>query len=159
MIVPDTGERYLSKVHNDEWMRDNHLLDPSAQRVSDAVSTKGRGVQRLHAVQVDEPVRRALQLVEQHDITQIPVFRGKELVGTIYDSELLKRVLENSGVLDQPAATLMGDPLPVVDADEPLTNVTRLLATRTPAVLVRMDGAVTGILTRFDMLQFIAGNE
>ena len=159
VIVPDTGERYLSKVHSDEWMRDNHLLDPAAQRVIDAVGTKGRTVQRLHAVQADEPVRRALQLVEQHDITQIPVFRGKELVGTIYDSELLKRVLENSGVLDQPAATLMGDPLPVVDADEPLTNVTRQLASRTPAVLVRMDGAVTGILTRFDMLQFIAGNE
>jgi cystathionine beta-synthase len=159
VILPDTGERYLSKVHNDEWMRDNHLLDPSAQRVVDVVGTKGRTVQRLHAVQADEPVRRALQLVEQHDITQIPVFRGKELVGTIYDSELLKRVLENSGVLDRPAETLMGDPLPVVDAEEPLTSVTRLLAGRTPAVLVRMDGAVTGILTRFDMLQFIAGNE
>jgi len=159
VIVPDTGERYLSKVHSDEWMRDNHLLDPESQRVFDVVGAKGRTTQRLFSVQADEPVRRALQLVEQHDITQIPVFRGKDLVGTIYDNELLKRVLENSGVLDQRADTLMGEPLPVIGAEEPLSNVTRLLASRTPAVLVRIDGAVSGILTRFDMLQFIAGNE
>jgi len=159
VIVPDTGERYLSKVHSDEWMRDNHMLDPDAQRVQDVVSGKGRTVSRLLSVQADEPVRRALQLVELHDITQIPVFRGKELVGTVYDSELLKRVLENSGVLDQPASTLMSDPLPVVDAGEPLTSVTRQLASRTPAVLVRENGTFTGILTRFDMLQFIARKE
>jgi cystathionine beta-synthase len=159
VLLPDTGERYLTKVHSDEWMRDNHLLDPAATRVHDMMDAKGRGVPRLLAVQADEPVRRALQIVEQHDITQIPVFRGKELVGTVYDNELLKRVLENSSVLEQKISALMGDPLPVVGADEPLSSVTRLLATRTPAVLVRENGDVTGILTRFDMLQFIAENE
>jgi predicted transcriptional regulator len=46
-----------------------------------------------------------------------------------------------------------------VSADEPVERVTRLLAARNPAVLVRVDGAVAGILTRFDMLQFIAGVE
>ncbi len=159
VLLPDTGERYLTKVHSDEWMRDNHLLDPEAQSISDVVGAKGRGVPRLLSVQADDPVRRALQLVEQHDITQIPVFRGAELVGTVYDNELLKRVLENSGVLDQKVEVMMGDPLPVVPANEPLSAVTRLLAGRTPAVLVRENGAFTGILTRFDMLQFIAGNE
>jgi len=159
VLLPDTGERYLTKVHSDEWMRDNHLLDPEAQSIADVVGAKGRGVPKLLAVQADEPVRRALQLVEQHDITQIPVFRGAELVGTVYDNELLKRVLENSGVLDQKVEVMMGDPLPVVAAGEPLSAVTRLLAGRTPAVLVRENGHYTGILTRFDMLQFIAGNE
>ena len=159
VLLPDTGERYLSKVHSDEWMRDNHLLDPEAQSIADVVGSKGRGVPRLLLVQADEPVRRALQLVEQHDITQIPVFRNGELVGTVYDNELLKRVLENSGVLDQKIEVLMGDPLPVVAAGEPLASVTKMLAGRNPAVLVRENGAYTGILTRFDMLQFIAGRE
>jgi cystathionine beta-synthase len=159
VLLPDTGERYLTKVHSDEWMRDNHLLDPEAQSIADVVGAKGRGLPRLLSVQADEPVRKALQLVEQHDITQIPVFRGTELVGTVVDSELLKRVLENSGVLDQKVEVLMGDPLPVVAAGEPLTSVTKMLAGRNPAVLVRENGAYTGILTRFDMLQFIAGKE
>ncbi|MEO5618099.1 MAG: cystathionine beta-synthase [Candidatus Eisenbacteria bacterium] len=159
VLLPDTGERYLTKVHSDEWMRDNHLLDLEAQSIADVVGSKRRGVPSLLLVQADEPVRRALQLVEQHDITQIPVFRAGELVGTVYDNDLLKRVLENSGVLDQKVEVLMGDPLPVVAAGEPLTNVTRMLAGRNPAVLVRENGAYTGILTRFDMLQFIAGRE
>ena len=159
VLLPDTGERYLTKVHSDEWMRDNHLLDPEITRVHEVLGTKGRKLPRLLSVEADEPVRRALQLVEQHDITQIPVFRKGQLVGTVFDNELLKRVLENSQVLDQQVATLMGEPLPVVDAGEPVSHVTNLLTSRTPAVLIREDGHVKGILTRFDMLQFIAGNE
>ena len=157
VLLPDTGERYLTKVHSDEWMRDNHLLDPAATRVLDVVTAKGRVIPRLMSVQADEPARRALSLIEQHNVSQIPVFRGREVAGTLYDNEILKRVLENAAVLDQPVATLMGDPLPVVNSDEPLETVTRLMAARNPAVLVREHGDVIGILTRFDMLQFIAG--
>jgi predicted transcriptional regulator len=53
----------------------------------------------------------------------------------------------------------MAEPLPVVASDEPVDRVTRLLASRNPAVLVRHNGGVVGILTRFDMIQFIAGSE
>jgi cystathionine beta-synthase len=157
VLLPDTGERYLTKVHSDEWMRDNHLLDPAATRVLDVVTGKGRVIPRLMSVQAEEPARRALSLIEQHNVSQIPVFRGREVAGTLYDNEILKRVLENAAVLDQPVSTMMGDPLPVVSSDEPVDTVTRLLAARNPAVLVREHGDVVGILTRFDMLQFIAG--
>jgi len=159
VLLPDTGERYLSKVHSDEWMRDNHLLDPAVTRVSDVVGGKGRKLPRLLTVSAGEPLRKALALVEQHDITQIPVMRGGAVLGTLVDSEILKRVLEDATSLDQPVESLMGDALPVVRSDEPVEHVTRLLATRIPAVLVSDNGTVTGILTRFDMLQFIAGGE
>jgi cystathionine beta-synthase len=157
VLLPDTGERYLTKVHSDEWMRDNHLLDPAVTRVSDVVGGKGRKIPALLTVNAGEPLRKALALVEKHDITQIPVLRGGSVVGTLFDNEILKRVLEDSSVLDQPVESLMGDPLPVVRNDEPVEHVTRLLASRNPAVLVSDNGKVTGILTRFDMLQFIAG--
>ncbi|HYM81782.1 MAG TPA: cystathionine beta-synthase [Candidatus Limnocylindria bacterium] len=159
VLLPDTGERYLSKVHNDAWMRDNHMLDPSATRVHDLVGGKARALPPLLAVQADDPLRKALALVEQHNITQIPVMKGREVVGTIYDSEILKSVLADSAALDQPVASRMDEPLPVVGSDEPVDRVTRLLASRNAAVLVRENGAVVGILTRFDMLQFIAGGE
>jgi cystathionine beta-synthase len=157
VLLPDTGERYLSKVHSDEWMRDNHLLDPAITRVSDVVGGKGRKIPGLVSVSAGEPLRKALALVQQHDITQIPVLRGSQVVGTLFDNEILKRVLEDSSSLDQPVESLMAEPLPVVRNDEPVDQVTRLLATRNPAVLVSDNGKVTGILTRFDMLQFIAG--
>jgi cystathionine beta-synthase len=159
VLLPDTGERYLSKVHNDAWMRDNHLLDPRATRVSDVVGGKSRGLPTLLSVQAHEPVRKALALVEQHQVTQLPVFRGEEVVGTVYDSDILKIALSDSAALDKPVEILMAEPLPSVGTEEGVDEVTRLLASRNPAVLVRSNGAVVGILTRFDMLQFIAGGE
>ena len=140
-------------------MRDNHLLDPSVTRVVDIVTGKGRGLPRLICVQVGDPLRKALALVEQHDVNQIPVFRGSEVAGTLYDSDILKTLLQDGSALDRPVEQLMDAALPVVASDELLGEVTRLLAARNPAVLVRENGAVTGILTRFDMIQFIAGGE
>ena len=159
VIVPDTGERYLSKVHNDAWMRDNHLLDPSAATVRDLVGSKSRTMPALMSVQTGEPLRRALALVEQHDVTQVPVLRGVEVVGTLYDSDILRAALGDPAALEKPVEGWMAEPLPIVSDVEPVERVTRLLAARNPAVLVRVDGTVAGILTRFDMLQFIAGAE
>ena len=156
VVIADTGERYLSKVHSDEWMRDNHLLDPASTRVALLVSSKSPRVPRLLSIQAGEPLRKALGLVEHHDITQIPVLRGEEVVGTLYDSELLKTALADPKTLDRPVESMMHEPLPVVASDEAMDRVTKLLA-RNPAVLVRQNGSVVGILTRYDMLQFIAG--
>jgi cystathionine beta-synthase len=159
VLLPDTGERYLSKVHNDAWMRDNHLLDPSATRVRDVVGDKMRPVPKLLSVETGEPLKRALALIEQYDVTQIPVLRESRPVGTLFDSDILKTVLADPGAVERPVEELMQEPLPVVGSDEPLDRVTRLLIAKTPAVLVSDNGAMVGILTRFDMLQFIAGRE
>ena len=159
VLLPDTGERYLSKVHNDAWMRDNHLLDPSATRALDLVENKRRAVPGLLMVEVGQPLKRALALIEQYDVTQIPVFRDKEPVGTLFDNDILKTALADPSAVDRPVEEWMAEPLPVVGSDEPVDRVTRLLASRNPAVLVRHNGGVVGILTRFDMLQFIAGGE
>ena len=123
------------------------------------MSAKANRLPPLLKVEAGELVRRALTLVEQNEVTQLPVFRAGEVIGTVYDNEILKVVLGDAAALDRPVESLMSDPLPVVRSDQPVDDVTRLLAARNPAVLVREDGAVVGILTRFDMLQFIAGGE
>ena len=89
------------------------------------------------------------------------MFRGGEVVGTLYDSDILKaRAAGLRRRSTSRSRSLMAEPLPVVrERRAGRTRVTRLLAARNPAVLVRENGAVIGILTRFDMLQFIAGGE
>jgi len=136
VILPDTGERYLSKVHNDEWMRDNHLLDPSATSAKDLVGSKSRGLPALMSVQAGESLKRALALVEQHNVTQIPVFRGSELVGTLYDNDILRAALADPTALEKPVEGWMSDPLPVVASGDPLERVTR---TRVELRAVRRD--------------------
>jgi cystathionine beta-synthase len=159
VLLPDTGERYLTKVHNDEWMRDNHLLDPSSVRVGTIAAGKTLRVRTLFKVDSGEPLKRALALIQQHDVSQLPVFRGADVVGTLEEGDVLRSALADATSLERPLDSIMGPPLPIVGADEPADVVTRLLASRSPAVLVKSDGAVRGILTRFDMLQFIVGGE
>jgi cystathionine beta-synthase len=158
VLVPDTGERYLSKVHNDEWMRDNHLLDPTSAFAGQVVETKSRKLPRLVSVASGTALRQALALIEQHEVSQIPVFQGNRVIGTLEESDILKVAMADRAAIEKPVDALMKAPLPVVPAGEHLEHVTRLLA-REPAVLVQRDGAIVGILTRFDMLQFIAGVE
>ena len=159
VLLPDTGERYLTKVHNDEWMRDNHLLDLSATRVSGLLSGKTLRLRQLISVESGQPLRRALTLIEQHDVSQLPVLRGSEIVGTLEEGEVLRTALASPESLEKKVDEFMSPPLPIVGGDEPAEAVAKLLASRNAAVLVRSDGAVTGILTRYDMLKFIAGGE
>jgi len=158
VLLPDTGERYLSKVHNDAWMRDNHLLDPASVRVRDVIGSKTRALPGLVSVEAGEPLKRAIALIQQYDVSHIPVFRDQEPVGTLHEADILKTALADPRAVEYPVDQWMHEPLPVVTPDEPVDRVARLMAARTPAVLVR-DGAFVGILTRFDMLQFIAGGE
>jgi len=159
VLLPDTGERYLTKVHNDEWMRDNHLLDPSSTRASNLVAGKAPRLRQLISVSSGQPLRRALALIEEHDVSQLPVIKGGEVVGTLDEGEVLRTVLSDPGSLERPLDAIMGPPLPVVAGEESADAIAKLLASRNPAVLVGSAGTVTGILTRFDMLQFIAGGE
>ncbi len=157
VLLPDTGERYLTKVHNDEWMRDNHLLDPAMTRAGSIASAKDVRVRTLHSVQSGEPLRRALALIEEHDVSQLPVMKGGEVVGTLEEGEVLRVALADAGSLDRPVDAIMAAPLPVVASDESADIVAKLLTAKHAAVLVRDHGVISGILTRFDMLQFIAG--
>jgi cystathionine beta-synthase len=159
VLLPDTGERYLSKVHNDEWMRDNHLLDLRAARVEHLVAGKAPRLRQVISVSPGEPLKRALALIEEHDVSQVPVMHNGDVVGTLAEEEVLRVALSDRAAMDRPVDSIMGPPLPVVASDEPADAVTRLLAARNAAVLVRAGGVVTGILTRFDMLKFLAGGE
>jgi len=158
VLLPDTGERYLTKVHNDEWMRDNHLLDPRAASAGMVVESKARNLPRLISLASGSPLKQALALLQQHNISQIPVFRGLEVVGTLDESDILRLAISDHDAIDRPIDAWMKPPLPVVNADEHVDIITRLLS-REPAVLVRRDGQIAGILTRYDMLQFIARGE
>jgi cystathionine beta-synthase len=97
VLLPDTGERYLTKVHNDEWMRDNHLLDPSIGARRQHRRGQGGALRTLFKVEAGEPLKRALALIQQHDVSQLPVFRGPEVVGTLEEGDVLRTVLADAG--------------------------------------------------------------
>ena len=154
-ILPDTGERYLSKIYNDEWMRENRLLEPERLTAGDMIERKDGGAPPLVAVTPETLVREALALVTTHDISQLPVLEGDVCVGSLSEGTLMARVIEDPSMLDRPVASLMDAPFPVVDADVDLPRLARHLTRQNPAVLVRREGRIAGIVTRYDMVRYL----
>ncbi len=156
VMLPDTGERYLSKVHSDEWMRDNHLLDPAQTRVADLVFGKSAGGKALLTVDAGDLVRDAVRLVRSYDISQLPVVEGDRVVGTVHEPDLLTRVLDDPAVMDRTVREIMDAPLAVVAATEPVTRVAQLLKQHHAVLVADTGGVPTGIVTRLDILSLIA---
>jgi cystathionine beta-synthase len=156
VVLPDTGERYLSKVYNDEWMRDNRLLDQSVIRVSEVLREKAGSTPKLVTVDYNDSVRRALQLIRQHDVSQMPVVQDGRIVGAVSEATLVTAAIEDHARLDGKVGAVMEPPLPTVRGDETLETVTKLLATRNSAVLIEERGDVAGIVTRFDLIEYLA---
>ncbi|HEX9006595.1 MAG TPA: cystathionine beta-synthase [Bacteroidota bacterium] len=156
VLLPDSGERYISKIYNDDWMRENGFLVP--ERVTPRYILESRGdVSMLVSIGPDELVRRALELIRDHDISQLPVLEGGQPVGSLQDNELMSAVLQHPEWVNAPVRTVMGSGFPAVSIDAPLEDVVRLMTSKkNPAVLVEEDGAVRGILTRYDVIEYLS---
>ena len=155
-ILPDTGERYLSKVYNEEWLRENRLLEPERVHARDMLARKDAEAPALVSVEPETAAREALALITRYDIAQLPVCQDGRCVGALTESVLMARVIEDPTVLDRPVANLMDAPFPVVSADEPLPSLARMLTRQNPAVVVvGDDDTLVGIVTRYDMVRYL----
>jgi cystathionine beta-synthase len=154
-ILPDTGERYLSKLYSDEWMRENQLLDADRTPLGHVLRNKPDQKGDIVFVTPGHTVRQALRLMQLHDVSQLPVMDGTSCVGSVSDWSLSARSLDDAKLLDVTVATIMDSPFPVVDEQQTADSVAKLLSKSNPAVLVRTNGRVTGIVTRSDLLSYL----
>ena len=153
----DTGERYLSKLYSDEWMRENQLLDPDRMTLRHVLVRKDDRLPMLVSATPGTTVRQALRLMTQHDVSQLPVMDGMNCVGSVADWSLTAKSLENTKLLDATVSDVMDPPFPVIESGQPVDSVAKLLSKSNPAVLVKGNGQVEGIVTRSDMLEFLMG--
>lgn len=151
----DTGERYLSKLYNDEWMRENQMLDSTRVTLSNVLNGKTGEAPAVVSVAPGASVRQALGLMGVHDVSQLPVMEDGDCIGSVSDWALSQKSLENPNLLDRPVSEIMESPFPVVGSDQPVDSIVKLLSKSNPAVLVHDDGKVRGIVTRSDMLHFM----
>ena len=151
----DTGERYLSKVFNDEWMRENQMLDVSPTTIEAVLGNKDASAPAIVGVSPGTSVRQAIRLMALHNVSQVPVMDGAVCVGSVAESQLTSKSLADPKVLDQSVSDVMDQPFPVVDSDQPVESVAKLLSKSNRAVLMKKDGVVQGIVTRFDVLEHL----
>jgi cystathionine beta-synthase len=156
VLLPDAGERYLTKIFNDDWMREHGFLVPEKITARYILESKRKKIGDLVSIDPITTVRKALDLMKENDISQVPVLERGKPVGGVTDSELMTAVMERPALVDSPVSTLMGPGFPVVNVDALVDDVIKLLSSKkNPAVLVEEDQKTVGILSRYDVIEFM----
>jgi cystathionine beta-synthase len=156
-VLCDTGERYLSKLFNDDWMEENQLLDRTPVTVGDIISARRDGAPELVQVAPSAAVRQALNLMTSYGVSQIPVIENDQSVGGLIENSLMTRALSQPTLLDRPVKEVMDPPFPEVEPDFPVDRLAAALTRESPAVLVSRNGKPVGIVSRYDLLQRMIG--
>jgi cystathionine beta-synthase len=151
-IVCDTGEHYLTKFHSDEWMKEKLLLEPQKITAGLIAETKNSGSPAdLIYVAPDETISVALALMNEKGVTQIPVLENNASIGSLRESRILTKLIENRDLLEAKVGDVMEKSFPVVDVDASFSEIKTKLQ-KSPAVLIEDYKRITGIITRSDVL-------
>ncbi len=169
-LLPDSGRNYLSKIYNDDWMRDHGFLRAGQAAKLSAVLEYKAGATTLPTivhVHPHESVRDAIATLSSFGVSQMPVVAGGtddatttfsdlgDLVGSIRERGLLDRAFRDAEILDKTVADVMDEPLPVVDVRDTVDTAMGSLTRRASAVLVCEGPRPVGVLTRADILDFM----
>lgn len=154
-IIPDSGTRYLSKIYNDNWMKENQFLEPRIDvRASQVLQDKVRRAGSLVSIPLGVNVEDAVNLMRQHDISQVPIIEGGEVVGSISETKILEILVSDPLAKRKPVAEYMEKPFPVISEEASLTQVATLIDPQTPAILVKQSSGFD-IITKSDLIFFL----
>lgn len=158
VLLPDSGSRYLSKVFDDDWMRENGFLDQvwSDIRAGDIQSRKP-SVQVYTAFTRDR-IRDVVTLMKEHNVSQLPVVdEDGRLRGLVSEIDLLNHMLQADHVHqpDETIEAMINAEVPVVGPQARLETLMSLISDRQAVVIVNND-RVEGILTKIDILDYLS---
>jgi len=156
VLLPDTGDRYLSKVHSEEWLREHGFLEDVAAPLLQILAVKEHRVPALVTVSPEEPVATAVEMMKLYNISQLPVVEDGTSVGSLREGELLKRLVELPKLQQDRIRDVMGPPFPMVDPRSSLEQAYKHLQRGNEALLVGKEGALEGIITRIDIIEYLS---
>ena len=153
VILPDSGSRYLSKLYNDNWMKENQFLEPPVQvDIREMLAEKSRDTQALISVSSDCTIGQAIELMRSHGISQVPVIAEGQCLGRLDEARLLQVLLANSEAWNHNVVEFMDAPYPEIPEQTPIARLAELLGGREQAVMVRRADASLTILTKSDLI-------
>jgi cystathionine beta-synthase len=166
-MIPDSGRNYLSKFYDDNWLLDHGFLErrapvPTVDQVLRAKHVEEPAVPDFIVIGSHQKVGEAIELMQRYSISQLPVVRDgaseslADVVGSLQDRDLLDRVFKNPDALHEDVANAMQPPLATVDVRDSLDQVFATLTGRTNAVVVAREGRPVGVITRSDLLEYLA---
>jgi cystathionine beta-synthase len=164
-IIPDSGRSYMSKFYDDNWMLEHGFVERQAPlpTVEEILTAKHGGeVPELVTIAAHAKVGEGIDTMQRYGISQLPVVRDgqceslADVIGSLQDRALLERVFGNPDALHEDVASAMQPPLSAIESTQTLDEVFSTLSGRTNAVVVARDGKPIGVLTRSDLLEYLA---
>ncbi len=151
IIFHDHGSRYIGKIYNDDWMRERGFLDVEL-KVRDVLRMKSS--KDFIAVQHTDKLRDILKLMKKNDISQLPVLKDNEVVGSINESKILEHILNNPlENADTAVSTVWDAAFPIVSLDMPVKELNKYISKSNPAVMVKDNMGAMHIVTQYDIIQ------
>lgn len=162
VLLPDSGRGYLSKVFNDTWLSSYGFLSSDNQRtVGEVLAGKVGGLPPLVHTHPTETVADAIAILEEFGVSQVPVVRAEppvmaaEVVGAVVERDLLDALFTQKAKLSDRVDEHMSPALPIIGAGESVSNAVGVLTSADAAVVIE-DGKPIGIITRQDLLGYLA---
>ena len=159
ILIPDSGSRYLSKVYNNDWMKDNRYLESAmpltAAEIVQAKAAAGP-IRTLISVSPRDTLLAALEAMQANDFSQLPVFEDGRPAGAIYEDAILNLALEGKDLKKVVVREAMSESFPVISPTSAMDHIMSCITRDCPAVFVDLNGTGYEILTKFDLLHAIA---
>jgi cystathionine beta-synthase len=166
-MLPDSGRSYMSKFYDDNYMLEHGFVErrtplPTVEALLKSKRAEEAGVPELITISAHQKVGEAIDTMQRYSISQLPVVRDGQLdsladvIGSLQDRDLLDRVFKNPDALHEDVANAMQPPLAAVEVTDRLDQVFATLTGRTNAVVVARGGRPVGVLTRSDLLEYLA---
>jgi len=153
-FVCDSGNKYLSKMYNDVWMRDQGFMHkPRHNDLRDLISHAHSDSDTVVAAPTDSLIN-ALNRMKLYDISQLPVIDNKKVIGLLDESDILLAVIGAEEKFDDEVATVMSTTLETIDASQPLEDLLPLFQ-RNLVPIVMHNNDFAGLITRIDLLNHL----
>jgi cystathionine beta-synthase len=163
VLLPDSGRGYLTKVFNDEWLAQYGFLPASADEptIGEVLRGKSGQIPDLVHTHPTETIAEAVHILQEYGVSQMPVVRAEppivaaEVAGSVSERALLDALFAGDAKLRDAVEEHMDPPLPTVGSNEPVSEAVHRLE-KADALLVQEDGKPVGVVTRQDLLAYLA---
>lgn len=154
VIFHDHGTRYLAKMFNDDWMRDRGFMQEKNPKAINLIESHKN--LKLLTIDADATLEEAIALMQKYDISQLPVTKNSEFVGSLADNHLFAKLIADANLKQGKVSEVMQAPFPFVDSQARLDQVSKLINKENSAVLVKDWGGNTHIITKHDVIKAIS---
>ncbi|NBX93967.1 MAG: cystathionine beta-synthase [Proteobacteria bacterium] len=155
VILPDSGNRYLSKVYNDAWMMENSFLDRKTDNTIGDLIRLIHKAPKIVSAKGEDSVESVVRTMRVEGVSQIPVMRGNEIVGVVSETELLRPLFAGEIKSSDKVEKLCKGEFALVEDIEPIARLNDLFSTGKVAIVMEA-GMPKFVLTKIDLISFLS---